>query len=220
MAEDIYPSNSNKSKEHSLVREKTSLDDSTAVRKPLQKAEGVIKTSRPTTFKDIFKAIFPNGLSGIKENLIYDWLVPGIQTFMRNGWDGLGNAIFPKANSKPSGRTSYESAYKSSSVSYRPKASWDEWADDQSFQPRVSDFQEPIFDDVDSARRVLDTLEDQIREYHVVTLLDYNELIGLPTRPSQNNYGWTSLSTATIQRTHGGNWRLMMPRPVQLDRIR
>ena len=214
MAEAEYPSNSNKSKEHSLVRERTSLDDASVADEKPAKAKGVVTTRPPSTFGAVMKALFPDGIRGIRDHFIWDLFVPGMQNMLYNGWQGLGDLIFKGGvSSRPSspGRTSYEKAYRPAST-FRPYTS----DIDDEYSYRVNDFREVIFDSRESAESVLRTLNDMIRQYSVVTLLDYNELVGLPTRPTYVSYGWAALATAYVQRTYDG-YRLAMPRPIPID---
>lgn len=215
MPSEEYPSNSYKAKESSLVRERTSLDDASvaATEKKPAKPKGVVTTRPPSTFGAVMKALFPDGIRGIKDHFIWDLLVPNLSNMLYNGWQGLGDLIFKggvsQRNSAP-GRTSYEKAYRQAST-FRPYSE-----DDDGYRYRVADFQEVIFSSREEAEQHLRTLRDMIRQYSVVTMLDYNELVGIQTRSTDSNYGWISLETAYVQRTFDG-YRLAMPRPVQID---
>lgn len=217
MPEDNYPGNSNKAKEHSLIRERTSLDDASVTKDKQQrsKVDGVVATRPPSTFGAVMKELFPDGFRGVRDRFIWDLLVPGLQNLFYNGWQGLGDLIFkgsvPKRNNDAPGRTSYERAY-------RPATSYRTYTDDydDDYRYRVPDFQEMIFDTRETAEARLHELNEIIRKYHVLKLIDYNDIFRIPTRPTQAYYGWTSLATAYIHKVYDG-YRLSMPRPVQID---
>lgn len=201
-----YPSNSNKMREASLVRESDKQEITLAEEKPdkTERPTGIVRARKVSTVKEIFAALFPEGLSGIKEHLIWDLFVPRAQEFMHSSWDDLGNVIFQgnKPRSQNGSYTSYDTAYRRQNR--RP------------VNRAMYDYQEVVWSTRSEAERLLRLLNDILRKYSVVTLLDYNDEVGNETNPGQSNYGWISLNTAHVERTYDG-WVVVLPRPVEID---
>lgn len=214
MAEE-FPSNSNKLKEASLVRDgravsSESLDipkTSEIESRPSGGSTNFARSRKVSTFKQVFAALFPDGIAGIKEHLIWDMFVPRMQMFLHDSWDDMGNAIFsPETKSRRGGSTvSYDAPYRTSQSSERP------------YRGRAAyDYEEKVFWTREEAERLRRTLDDILRRHKVVTLLDYNEEVGYPTSPGQTQYGWINLDSARIERTFDRKWVLVMPRPVEI----
>ena len=192
-----YPSNSNKAKESSLVREQQTsapqpqtadIPQSTHPRAPQQR--------KISPVREIFKAIFPGGFNQIKEQLIWDIFVPWAQDMLHNGWQGLGDVIFPGSNrSKPSGNPEHYSY----NESYKPKT-----------YSSYYEYDMKPFRTQSEAEKALNDLHAIMRKYGVVTLLDFNERVGNETNPTQANYGWTNINSADIRRVRDG-WLVEMP---------
>lgn len=208
-----YPSNSHKAKESSLVRDiqrdsaptqqgRVGAHPSTPQASPQKKLSPV---------HEVFKALFPGGVEEIKSHLLWDIFVPWMQDMLHDGWSGLGDVIFPgsdksrqRSQSVPE-HYSYNAQYRISDVSY-------------SGQQRYYDEMRPMRTEKE-ARDALNDLKEIWMRYKFVTLLDFNERVGNPTRPTQDNYGWLSLDSADVVRTNGG-WVISMPRAVPIDNLR
>lgn len=211
MAEE-YPGNSNKARESSLIREPVEQAPVVQEHKPHPQ---VSQRRKISPVREVIAAIFPGGFEEAKERLIWDIFVPWAQDMLRSGWQGLGDVIFPGSQgratekSQPPERYSYNSRYRIDTVSYpTPSPYGNEYYDEM--RP---------FPTRDEAENALRDLRDIWMRYRVVTLLDFNERVGNPTRPTQDNYGWLSLDTARIERSRGG-WVISMPRAVAIDNTR
>lgn len=64
----------------------------------------------------------------------------------------------------------------------------------------------------EAKQRLLDYLE----EYESVSVGHLYELGKWKTKPSDFEYGWYNLSTIRVERTRGGRYRLVTPKPVSL----
>ena len=78
------------------------------------------------------------------------------------------------------------------------------------------DFSDIEFETRADAIDVLDAIEDTISMYDVASVSDLYEFAGITPRPTDNNYGWTSVNTAEILMKRNGNYILSMPRPKPL----
>lgn len=213
MAE-AYPSNSNKAKESSLIREPVDQHPVQSQQVDAHPRREAIETPkrRISPVKEVFAAIFPGGMQELKEHLVWDIFVPWAQDMLHSGWQGLGDVIFPgsnrTSNQKMPERVSYDSRYKIDVAPY-PSTSYGSSRYNES----------PIFRTKEEAEAALRDLREIWLRYRIVTLLDFNERVGNETRPTQNNYGWLSLDAARIEHFSGG-WILVMPRAVAIDNYR
>lgn len=206
MAE-IFPGNSNKAKEASLVREATAPKESfwdapVVEEQPKEPA----KKHQISPVRDVFAAIFPGGFAELKEHFIWDIFVPWMQDALHNGWNSIGDVIFPGSSNTYRGgtpeRVSYDTRYRApwtpSSISYDS---------DESMRPVTKK----------EADDIVATLKGICRRYGVVRLLDFNEMVGNRTSPTQQNYGWLNLDSATPIRSRNGGWVIKMPPAVPID---
>lgn len=191
-----YPSNSNKAKESSLVREQTSAPQPQTADIPQSTHPRAPQQRKISPVREIFKAIFPGGFNQIKEQLIWDIFVPWAQDMLHNGWQGLGDVIFPgSSRSKPSGNPEHYSY----NESYKPKT-----------YSSYYEYDMKPFRTQSEAEKALNDLHAIMMKYGVVTLLDFNERVGNETNPTQANYGWTNINSADIRRVRDG-WLVEMP---------
>lgn len=211
-----YPTNSNKAKETSLIREPVmQAQDVRNDQHPVGPQQNTTRRPRKLSpVKEVFRAVFPGGVEELKEHVVWDIFVPWMQDMLRSAWQGLGDVIFPGSNrgssvKRPPERYSYDSPYRASNVVYPATNTYDAGYYTEMRPMRSKD----------EAEMALRDLRDILMRYRVVTLLDYNERVGLPTRPTQNNYGWLTLDSAYVKYTNGG-WVIKMPRAVAIDNYR
>lgn len=88
-----------------------------------------------------------------------------------------------------------------------------------SFTPVVDDYpyNEVTFDTRPKAELVLARLREVCRLNKVATVGDYYDLCRIPTAPTDFNFGWLSLDSATI-RMHPKGYRIKLPRAMPIDR--
>lgn len=67
-------------------------------------------------------------------------------------------------------------------------------------------------------------LENALDEYKVLSINDYKDILNdmfpqaqLRIRPSDKNYGWTSLARISIERTRDGRYMVCMPKAMPID---
>lgn len=209
MAE-VYPSNSNRAKESSLIREQP-MPEQVDIPKAPERQAIKKKERKISPVREVFAAVFPGGFAEVKERLIWDIFVPWAQDVLKSGWNAIGDVIFPgsggrTANTAPKAfpeQYSYNTPYRYDSVSYP--------AYDNTYYNEMRPMR--TREDAEAALRDLHAMW---LRYRVVTLLDFNERVGNPTRPTQVNYGWLNLDSARVIRANGG-WVIDMPRAVAID---
>ncbi len=208
-----YPSNSNKAREASLIRAEETPHKETETPKQSQASDVIETEARPLRSRDIslakqvLSAIFPGGMAEIRDRLIWDYAVPQIKAFLHGGWNDAGDAIFGNQGIQRTSNVSYDRAYRPQRLISRSTSAsnlrGNEWA-----------YQEVVWSTRTDAQSKLNELADLLRRYNSITLLDYNEIMGLETRSTDPNYGWISLSTAKVERSYDG-WVVVLPRPIQ-----
>lgn len=70
-----------------------------------------------------------------------------------------------------------------------------------------------LFEDIDGANVALDRMDELIARYGIVTVGDLYTMVGGEVNPIDQQYGWTSVSTARILREPDG-FTLDLPKPV------
>ena len=213
MAE-AYDGNSNKMKEAGLVRNNSLAN--TPPKPEEHKVEkivkGTVKTRKPTFGRKVAKAIFAEELPDVKEHVVWDVVIPGIRDGIRNSLINIVESIFGGGinNNRNRGSvvsyrggTNYNSAYNGGVRSRRSEGMYA--------------FEDVIFDNRGEAEEVLDQLNYNIERYSYVSILDYYDMCGLRTRPSDANFGWTNLQRATVDRVSGG-YLLRLPDVIPIER--
>lgn len=172
---------------------------------------GNVSTKKKSKFQDVFVGEDANN---VKDYIIQDVIIPnikmtivdsvcdGIRMFFgqgrRNNGDGRRNS--------PSSRISYGSFY-------------DRGYDRRDYPPRTRSnysHDDVIFDSRGEAEDVLDRMDELIRRYGMVRVADLYDLVGITGHYTDNDYGWTNLRNASIQRVRDG-YLLKMPKALPLD---
>lgn len=204
-----YPSNSNKARESSLIRDTPIVEQPTPQTETRRNTSPANHQRRISPVKEVFRAIFPGGFAEVKQRLVWDIFVPWAQDALHTGWEGLGDVIFPGSGRSGKSSTpsvpehySYDQQYRVTTPSYSYGGnSVDMW---------------PMRTEKE-AQDTLQNLHAAMMEYGVVSLLDFNEAVGNPTRPTQDYYGWTNINSAKVQRVRDG-WVISMPPASPISR--
>lgn len=80
--------------------------------------------------------------------------------------------------------------------------------------PRAND-RNLILERREDAEAVLDQLATIIDQYEVASVSDLNELLGLPSSPIDNKWGWLSLERVSIRQVREG-YHLDLPTPEEI----
>lgn len=200
MAEVNIPSNSHKSKTPAQNDQKKEVT-------PVVSG-GVTKKERS---KNSFLA---DDFRDVKNYVVSDVIVPAAKsTIVDIVSKGINMLIYgeDRAPSRNGTRFNYNS------VSRR------DYRDDRDRQPRarvrsVYDYEDLIFDTRIDAERVLEEMCDIFDSHESVSIGDMYDLAGQQTQPSDFDYGWTDIRTATVEPYRGGGYYIYLPRPTQLSR--
>jgi hypothetical protein len=133
----------------------------------------------------------------------------GISDFIKNGIDALIYGGVRYSGDRRYDDVSYQKYWKAANYSTAQ-------------QPRRAQTSDAFIelDNIDfkskqDAIDVLDSLQDRLSRYSIVSVDEYYDLAGLSAQCpiSWNQYGWTDLSTAVIQLGIDGGWYIKLPKP-------
>lgn len=213
----------------SLTRETSSLS------KPLNKSEekpaiekvalkGTVVAKRPSFFSKLKETFIADDARDVGDYIVWDIIVPTIRRTIRDVIVGSADRIFlgttsPNSSSvlyRERGVTKVRTDYATVSTGAKKIKSTADSNSRPNAQrsPRVNfHLNEIVFDNYNDASAVLEKLVDYLDTYGTVSVDDYFDLIGQSSDYTAQNWGWTSLSSATIVNTYGGYF-IKLPNPV------
>lgn len=184
----------------------------------------VRKPSASRKFAEVFLA---EDASDAGNFIIWDVLIPiikdGIGTVLHSTVDalfGTGRGGYQNKN-RGGNHISYDKQYGSNRRGYpEPR--------ERSERVRTSQhgLQDIVISTKSIAEAIIDDLDDDIREYGLVTIGTYYERAieympelarEIETSFNDNKFGWTSMRDVYSQRLMGGGYRIVFPRPKPLD---
>ena len=202
-----YPSNSDKSKTRSNA-ERKEKKISKVVNSPTSvKKKGLIRR--------FTESLNPDDVKRSSSQILLDVFLPDLKRTIHNCLSSaLDNLFYP---GEERGRRSTAS-----------KISYQRYYDRREEQPlRYAgsgrerndrfDYDDIIFANRVDAEIVLDSLQECIAEYQIVTVADLFELADVPNdNYMTNSFGWKSISSAKIVRDRDG-YSLKLPKPMPID---
>lgn len=202
-----YAGNSHKQKEASLVRPKNSMESNDIPEKKNEKLiKGEVKRRKSSTKKKILDTIIGEDIPDVKDHIIWEVIIPSIGDTIKNLLISVVESTFNGSPSKHHSNGSY--------ISYNSISSSSTRATDRTRS--MYDYDEIIFDNRGEAEEVLQQLRYSIKRYGYVSILDYYDMVGVRTRPSDANYGWINLNAANVERVNGG-YLLRLPKAMPID---
>lgn len=196
-----YAGNSNKQKEE-VKKEKVIK----------QVAKGKVQTRKETKLGNLINKFIVSDLRTVSEYVVKDILIPSAKRtlgeMLNNGIDMmLYGEVKPKRRSTSSSRVSYASYYDRDDRTIR--------RDSNIGRARTSSH-DVLLETRVEAEEVLNTLDDLIDQYGVVSVADLYDLVGLTsTNYTDNKYGWTDLRHAEVRRDRDG-YLLRMPKATPI----
>ena len=192
------------------------------------KVEPVVKGGvhvKKRTAKTILKAIFvPQDVEKVRDYIIFDVVIPKCKTVVVD----LGNSILSAivyGDSAPSAPTPFGQGSGVQRVSYSSYSSGGQTnyrgmnrvGAARNEQQNRAIFEDVIFDSKVNAVRVLQRLNEAIEAYGVVSVNDAYDACDLSAPYTYNNYGWTSLNSAYVDRNRRGEWVIHFPLALPID---
>lgn len=172
--------------------------------------KGSAKIHQKTTGEKLKETLFGEGVDNVGDYVVFDVIVPTLKEMVVNSVsDGINMLLFGETKRGRSSSRNSRSGY----VQYE---SYSRNRDRDSGRRAQFDFSDIEFETRADAIDVLDAIEDTISMYDVASVSDLYEFAGITPRPTDNNYGWTSVNTAEILMKRNGSYILSMPRPKPL----
>lgn len=204
-------------------REKENSVKNNDIKKPskLEKvANGVkVKPSRAAKVMDIF---FPDGLdvNACWDYFLKEKLAPGIKAGVRNALDDLLDGFFGVPSRRDDYKRGRYTPYSSISSAYRSSNKDNDRDRDREkgrWSKKPYRYTEVAFRSRAEAEEVLDSMEDALGQYHIVTVADLYELSGEEPEPTDYTYGWTSIKNARVDKISGGAYAIVLPKASPID---
>jgi hypothetical protein len=197
-----YPSNSHKQREE---------DKKT---KNIQKVvQGKVITKKKSPFKKLMGTFVGEDVGSVSSYVIHDVLIPAAKsaiTDMVQG--GIEMLIYGE---KKGNRTTRDRGR--SIVNYNSMSSYNRRDDvDRSRNRARHSFDDIILKSRGEAEEVLSNLVDLTIDYGQASVSDLYELVGITANFTDNRYGWTDLSSASVSRVREG-YMLNLPRTNLID---
>lgn len=202
-----YSSNSDKSKNKATTKPEE------------KKIEKVVTNSATTKKRGFLKRVTDDlNVDDLKKNnarILVDVFLPDMKRAIHNFISSAIDSLFYPGESERGGRRST-----ASKVSYQRYYDRREESDRRyaySSRRNQPDYDEIIFADRVDAELVLDSMEECIEEYGVVTVAELFELADIPNdNYTLEKFGWSSLSSAKVVRSRDGYF-LKLPKPMAID---
>lgn len=175
------------------------------------------KKSKATRFKDVF---FPGDTEKVKSFIVKDVIIPtivkAIDTIITDGVHMMLYGETEKKNGRPADSMAFRD-YRDYSSKKSPDSRYERSRDYRSSISKLTyEYEDVEFEYRKDAENVLMGMDDILKEYGIVRVADYYELVQVDFDHTATNYGWYDLRTANIIRTNGG-YRIKLPRPLPID---
>lgn len=217
-----------KVKESDLTRETSTLTNPVAKeRKAIEKVElkGTVVTKKPSFISKLKDTFIADDARDVGDYIVWDILVPTIKRTIRDIIVGSADRVFLGSSSP----NSSSSLYRERGVTYVKRTDYASLTREQKsrnaqISRQAQEANKPatrsnfrlnsiVFDNYDDAASVLERMVDYLDTYGQVSVDDYFDLVGQSSDYTAQNWGWTSLASATIVNTFGGYF-IKLPNPV------
>lgn len=204
-----YANNSIKSREAKTEKEKTKV-----VKKVVK---GGTKTKKKSELAKMASTIVSEECNSIKDYAIYEVVIPVIKDTITQLVKGSIDMLFYGEVRHTSSRSS-RSGTNASRVSYR------DYYDDKQRDTRESrrpvdrfSYDDILFGSRTDAEEVLNRMDEIVELYGVVTVADLFDLSGITGNGyTDQNYGWTSTKSASVERDRSGDYFIKLQRPSSI----
>lgn len=203
-----YTSNSIKSREQK--------EDKKEVTKVVK---GKTKTKKKSGLSKITGNIISEESGSIKEYAIYEVIIPVVKDTISQLVKGSIDMLFYGEVRSSSSRSSRST--NATRVSYRDF--YDDKRNDRNRDERRTNnrmsYDDIMFDNQQDANEVLNRMDEIVEQYGVVTVADLFDLAGVTGNGyTDQNYGWTSTRSASVERNREGDYFLKLQRPNNIRR--
>lgn len=193
---DGYKPNSNKEKE-----EKTKIEKVTS---------GSVKKKEKSDIKKFVDNFIQGDVKEIKAYLLFDVIVPWLKKgFLDTLNKGASMLLNGKAEARSSGDTKIARVSYSKYYDEREPRPW-------SSRTKRYDYDDIVYSSYEDAETVLNAMADVLGRYRFVKVADLFDLSGITPNPTDYNYGWTDIKSASISQVSEG-FVVNLPRPMPID---
>ena len=169
--------------------------------------QGKVKARNKTLGNKIRSLFLARDVDELKSYIVEDIVYPGMVKAAHGAVDMVFNRDVRTYNSDRRGNTviRYDKASQNSHRNY----------EDRSYIKK-RDFRDLTFETRGDAEEVLSNLVDLIKEYDKASIADLYDLCEITSTFTDNKYGWTDLSSASVRRVSDG-YILDLPRAEQFN---
>lgn len=199
--------NSHKYKAEKAAKEEAVAQKSRNRISPVVGRNQVVSTKKPLG-KKFAETFMTEDTQDIKSWLLLDVIIPGIKNTIL---DILSMMFFGEMSSRSrrerrrDDRVNYSSYYRNSSYNRREKEYRRRRDDDNYYDSDDKvDFRNIILRNRDDAERVINSMKNRIRDDGSASVADLLDLIDVPGRYTDNNYGWDDERDIGIRRVSSG----------------
>lgn len=174
-----------------------------------KKVEAVVQAKGTRKRNKFVNSVISEEAGNVKNYILLDVLIPAlkkaISDVVTNGVDML---LY--------GEAGHTSKSRGSKVSYRSYYDDDRRRPSRDYRSNNYDFEDLVFETRGDAEVILDNMIEILDRYKVVTVADLYDLAGERGKFTDNKFGWTDISSASVVRIRDG-FVIKLPRAMAID---
>lgn len=166
--------------------------------KPVIQGESGLVEKKEGFGSRLFHSFVETSREEVIDYLVQDVLIPGAKDAFMDMMDML---LYNKGSSgRRRGRTDdYTMHYKSKKGETKRRK-----RDREEDERRVTDYRDIVLKNRDDAYEIVDQLHYRVEELGAASIADLLDLVDLPTKPSDNDFGWQRKSDISVRRVSNG----------------
>lgn len=196
------------------ISAKIKKDEVSAIEKKISPVVSSAKKKKRSVFDKIFDVFISENLEGTRNPSILGVIIPEIKKTVLEVID-----VFLH----PDGKRSYTSR-STTKISYRDyynKGNNDYPREEYGRRSQVAsvmDYDNVVFDSRGDAEMVLQSMDEILSHYGVVSIADYYELCDIDdANYTTNKYGWKDIRNAQVVRVGHNEYKIKLPRAMPLE---
>lgn len=184
--------------------------------RPTKVVSGKARTKKKSEAQKLLDVFLSEDITDVKSYVVFDVLVPAVKKAISDiVTNGVDMILYGKSGSSRNRSTASKVSYGSYYGGSRDRDSRDRYRERSR---GALDYDDIIFNSRGDADAVLTAMEDIIDQYKVVSVGDLYDLADISvTDSSVNNYGWTDIHNAYVERTRSGNYMIKLPRALPIN---
>lgn len=192
---------------------------------PIKKVSGLVKDYKKSPFRKFTDVFFEEDIHTVKESLVREIVIPTIKNFMADIFiGGIERALFGESRGRRSPTTNYSSSLVRSITNisgYRDYSSQQKQQQTNNVTKKFT-LDDVVMSDRASAEDLRLALIEEINTHGSVSVAQLYDSISdesdIGNMDFANNYyGWKNLDGLQIAHVGYGMYKLIFPKPVQLD---